>query len=355
MKVPDVSEITANLQIDFSPTPPAAVFRIEEDTKPVPIWVKTVEVPESVVRDGKIFRPTIWQWQDQTVEQFLDEREQPDGPNDVLAVEKEGEAIFRLYGSRAAVSGTRWLAFDEPSGDADAEERTVDVGAWGDLENLQPAQADATLTRMGWRQEAKTITLEFRGDTEQRLPVDTSATEPLMVTLFYDRNGQEIDPPSPVPGDPGLIRHAEPVWGTITLKCKTQYCLFKVSFGLGVKESRLQDTKLKWLAGYWHGPPEFPKLRLIARSGGQAAEYLIERKVAPPTATARVIKYKDDEEAPDDDLSQGAYRQTGRTFRTVRIESPDDPNVYIDVEVPVEIQFQGSGGDNLALRFPTSG
>jgi hypothetical protein len=360
-----MSELTTSLQINFANPDLNTPFSMAEDGQATAIRVGTVMFEESVYNYGCVFRISCGsrgcsiRCNRYPMDSFI-----RDNDARILNVKTKGKALFRLYGSRGEVDGAEFTVFNEDFGDADSADRSVDPSVWDDVANMIPARADGvTLKKIGWREEAKIVTLTWRGEKEQVIPfVSVTGTEPVMISRFFTNDGIETTPAMPKPGAPRIIHHPQPVWGNITLKCAVEYCLYEVTFGLGVVGARLQDIKKQWLVGYWEGWPRFPKLRVLAVTGNKTAEISIERTVVQPRARVHrwagaVNSWKAGSMSKDEyayaGYTDGTFSQQGIQTRTQRIESPDDPDVYIDIEVPVAIDFTGSDGKRMTLRFPS--
>ena len=280
--------------------------------------------------------------------------------SDILKVLEDGQAYLRLYGTKSDVAASRFYLFNDVLGDQADSDRVIDETTW-DNDDVVPALITGTsITKIGWREEVKTVTLMWRGESSKELGYATATkTELVFKSRVYNADGEPVGAPARVPGNPGKIAHDEPVWGSMVVRVAVEYCLFRVDYGLGVTGDALQQMKKAWVYAASRKPaPILPSLRIVASTDSKAVEMVIPRQIYPDGAASTYRGTGPAEYNPTtyaaNALARTGFSQTNFSSQTKRITADNDPNVFLDFEVPVAIDFITQDGDTMTLRFPTS-
>lgn len=219
-------------------------------------------------------------------------------------------------------------------------------------------------------------------------------------TRFFDNHGHEVSPPAYVPSKGGF-RHDQEVTGAMMVSYDPGFSLYEIQYDTGeaqMSASAFREVKLAWLAGNIRDAI-IPPVRIIALSGEHATQVSFPRAFWPEHSAVRQWFQEDGEEPamipvaggfrvdpdsgvdacwarckekvkPEDNyltaedrqaildcVEQGKnpryhYVESKRTAKTERIHSQNDPEVYVDVERPVELIFRLQRADDAPCVDP---
>ena len=261
-----------------------------------------------------------------------------------------------------------------------------------------------TARYLGRRTAPLLETLTWVQAQQRRLPLFHDRPEAVVVeqTRFFDADGREVDPPAYLPEE-GLFRHRLPVTGALVVEYRPGFSLYEIEYDTGadqISPEWFREMRRAWLAGNI-ADAAVPPVRVIAVSGDRAAQVSFPRAFWPNRSTVRGgyagetaeprlepdgEGYRIEAESwadpcwrqcremvkPDGKMLSDAelqavrdcversrhptyhYVETERTVRVERIHSPDDAEVYVDVERPVRLvmKHQRSDGGPCAAPDP---
>lgn len=249
---------------------------------------------------------------------------------------------------------------------------------------------------LGRRKEPRVETLTWTRNQSRTLRFfyDQPDVNILEQTRFFDNNGNETSPPQYVPSQ-GVFCHAQEVTGAMVVTYQPGFSLYEIQYDTGeeqVTEKAFREIKLAWLAGNIRDAP-IPLVRVIAINNKNATQLTFQRNFWPEHSAARQWFQEDVKEPamtpvtggfrvdpkgvrdpcwsrckekvrPDDNyltaedrqaildcVEQGNnplyhYVESKRTIKIERLYSQNDPEVYVDVERPVELVFRFQRADD---------
>lgn len=247
---------------------------------------------------------------------------------------------------------------------------------------------------LGRRSELRTETLTWVQSSMERLRFfyDHPDVEIVDATRFFDKDGLETSLPDYLPSKGGF-QHTTQVTGALVVAYRPSYSLFEIEYDTGegqTTDSGYRQMRLAWLAGNIRDST-IPPVHVIALNGSRGDQLSFQRSFWPDRSAVRHWFEEDVEEPemipdgsgfrfdPKGEIDPCWYRckekikpnsgfltyeerlairrcvetskhpsyhyvETGRTVKTERIFSQNDPNVYVDVDHPVSMvmRFQRS-------------
>ena len=256
---------------------------------------------------------------------------------------------------------------------------------------------------LGRRKEPRVETLTWNRDLacSLRFFYDRPDISILEQTRFFDNDGNETSPPEYIPSQ-GLFRHAQEVTGALVVEYLPGFSLYEIKYDSGeeqVTQKAFREMKLAWLAGNIRDAI-IPLVRVIAISSKNATQLTFPRSFWPEHSAARQWFQEEAKEPemlpvacgfrvnpggatdpcwsrckekikPDDNYLTQADRQAildcveqgkrplyhyvekKRSVKIERIYSHNDPEVYVDVERPVELVFRFQRADDSPCVDPS--
>ncbi|MBF0604602.1 MAG: hypothetical protein HQL07_13030 [Nitrospirae bacterium] len=207
------------------------------------------------------------------------------------------------------------------------------------------ASGDCSVKFIGRRYELVTETIDFNRSTRGRLRYFYDLPEPTIEykSQFWMTNGQEAGTPV-FDRRTGTFISMNEITGSLVVSYKPGFSLYEVTYYMGrslVTEAYFDKMRNAWLAGDINTVPIVP-VRLYAFSKWHATQASFQRKVWP-TGTSQLSYNKD---------SQFNEQQGTRISETVRVYSPTDPTVFVDVERDKFIKTTNNKtGETFSLRL----
>lgn len=352
-------DLISELQLRYGVTAPEATFALE---------VSDLDGYLDRAIQVNSFLNFNWYWSD---EQLLDYYKD----QNILEVTDNGYSHIRLYAPDnveaslfateipVAIKGNPGFDFNSlvpPVQPGSFGGFYINAGSFGNapqklppniIGKIQPRQVPPAVEFVGKRQSLVYDTIRFSNSRTAALKYNYVKTgfEVAYASTFRTADGRIIDPPVWVPELNGLFVLKEPASGVMVVRYLAPYRLYKVNYGMpsGIEYPYVQ---LAWLKGDITQFP-MPPVRIfaVALTGGQVSEVEVEKKVFPQgadLASWSFTGFDDAQENPADRLTEKS-----RITETVRIEDPEDPEVFVDVQRAKEVTLFDNYGRAHVFRL----
>ena len=353
-----MSDLAAELRLRFGITKPPTTFALEIDERDAN-RNQPIKVEE--------FRVFGWNWSDDQFADFYQGRE-------ILKVLENGVQHVRLYAPDrlgadlitteppVALKGINNIKFSPhfPTANLVAEEFNRRLFSFEDVTKLPgvsvtevrpPKPAPPSVEFVGTKNDMVLDVIEFQNQRVafQKYNYAAGGFETAYASKFVTEDGRFIERPQWVPELNGAFVLKEPASGVIIIRYLVQYHLYRVNYGMasGVEFPQVQ---LAWLRGDIKTFPLPPvKVLAIAPSAGRVAQASFQKVVYPNGATLSSWSTKAFEEAQEN--ASTLLSERSRTTETIRIEDPDDPSNFLDVQRARSITLYDKDGRPFTYRL----